>query len=370
MKFITEYRDHEMVQKYLHELHRVTTKPWKIMEICGGQTHSLVKNGILDLLPKAITMVHGPGCPVCVTPLGIIDEAILLALRKDVILCSFGDMLRVPGSDMSLLEAKAQGADVRIVYSPLEAVKLAKENPHREVVFFAVGFETTAPANALSVAQADKMGIRNYSILASHVLVPPAMEAILSDPETRIDAFLAAGHVCTIMGMNEYDPIVAKYQTPVVVTGFEPVDLLQGILMAVQQLEKGEARLENQYARVVTREGNRLAQQVVKDVFSISDRAWRGIGTIPLSGLEVKGDYSGYNARVKFNLAETAVKENPDCISGEIMKGLKKPHQCPMFGTRCKPEHPLGAPMVSSEGACAAYYQYAQREILSEEIIS
>lgn len=370
MKFISEYRDQELVRQYLQEIHRITTRPWTIMEICGGQTHSLVKNGILDMLPNAITMVHGPGCPVCVTPLGIIDEAILLALRQEVILCSFGDMLRVPGSAMSLLEAKARGADVRIVYSPLEAVRLAAEHPQREVVFFAVGFETTAPANALSVVQADKMGIRNYSILASHVLVPPAMEAILSDPETRIDAFLAAGHVCTIMGMNEYDPIVAKYQTPIVVTGFEPVDLLQGILMAVQQLERGEARLENQYARVVTREGNRLAQDVINQVFDVSDRAWRGIGTIPLSGLEVKGDYSGYNARAKFKLAETAVKENPDCISGEIMKGMKKPHQCPMFGTRCKPEHPLGAPMVSSEGACAAYYQYKQCTEEAEEFIS
>ncbi len=329
------------------------------MEICGGQTHSLVKNGILEMLPKEITMVHGPGCPVCVTPLGIIDEAIHLAEESHVILCSFGDMLRVPGSKKSLLEVKACGADVRIVYSPLEAVKMARENPTKEVVFFAVGFETTAPANALSVVQADKLGVKNYSILASHVLVPPAMEAILSDPETRIDAFLAAGHVCTIMGMEEYFPIVEKYNVPIVVTGFEPVDLLQGILMAVIQLEKGEAKLENQYARVVQREGNKLAQGTIAQVFKISNRTWRGIGEIPMSGYEVKENYAAFNARLKFKLNFAPVKENPECISGAIMKGLKKPVQCPNFGTKCNPEHPLGAPMVSSEGACAAYYHYA-----------
>ncbi len=368
MKFLSEYRDAALVQQYMGQLQKLVTSPWTIMEICGGQTHSLVKNGIIDMLPPEITMVHGPGCPVCVTPLGIIDEAILLASKPNVILCSFGDMLRVPGSTRSLLEAKASGGDVRIVYSPLEAVKLARENPDKEVVFFAVGFETTAPANALSLVQAEKEGITNYSILASHVLVPPAMEAILSDPESRIDAFLAAGHVCTIMGMNEYDPIVEKYRVPVVVTGFEPVDLLQGIVMAVQQLERGEARLENQYARVVTRTGNAMAQQVMKEVFDVSDRAWRGIGTIPQSGLEVSHRYAAYNARNKFNLVDTEVKENPDCISGAIMKGMKKPFECPMFGTRCKPEHPLGAPMVSSEGACAAYYHYSrmpqQEEVL------
>lgn len=360
MKFLTEYRDARLVRQYLDQLRKVVTRPWTIMEICGGQTHSLVRNGILDMLPKEITMVHGPGCPVCVTPLGIIDEAIQLAEKPNVILCSFGDMLRVPGSARSLLEVKAQGGDVRIVYSPLEAVKLAKENPEKEVVFFAVGFETTAPANALSLVHAEKEDIRNYSILASHVLVPPAMEAILSDPESRIDAFLAAGHVCTIMGTNEYDPIVEKYHVPVVVTGFEPVDLLQGILMAVQQLENDEALLENQYARVVTRAGNPQARRVMNEVFDVSDRAWRGIGTIPMSGLEVNSRFAAFNARTKFGLADTAVKENTDCISGAIMKGLKKPVQCPMFGSRCTPEHPLGAPMVSSEGACAAYYHYSR----------
>lgn len=359
MKYISEFRDGAAVQELVSAIRAVVTRPWTIMEICGGQTHSLVKNGILDMLPEQITMVHGPGCPVCVTPLGIIDEAIYLASEKQVILCSFGDMLRVPGSSKSLLEVKAHGGDVRIVYSPLEAVKLAKENPDREVVFFAVGFETTAPANALSVVQASKLGVTNYSILASHVLVPPAMEAILSDPETRIDAFLAAGHVCTIMGMNEYDPIVEKYQLPIVVTGFEPVDLLQGILMAVQQLEKGEAKLENQYARVVQREGNKLAQETIGEVFETSNRTWRGIGEIPMSGYEVKGNYAAYNARLKFKLNLPSVPENASCISGAIMKGLKKPVQCPNFGTTCNPEHPLGAPMVSSEGACAAYYHYA-----------
>jgi len=359
MKYLSEYRDPEMVQQYLEQIHQVTTRPWMIMEICGGQTHSLVKNGILDMLPDKITMVHGPGCPVCVTPVSIIDEAIWLSKQPNVIICSFGDMLRVPGSHKSLLEAKAEGADVRILYSPLEAVQLAKQNPDKEVVFFAVGFETTAPANALSIVHADKSGVTNYSILASHVLVPPAMEAILGDPENQIDAFLAAGHVCTIMGTEEYYPVVEKYKTPVVITGFEPVDLLQGILMAVQQLEKGEYKLENQYTRYVQREGNRMAIQTMEQVFEVSDRMWRGIGTIPQSGYEVNDRYKQYNARVKFRIDIPTALENPSCISGDIMKGLKKPFQCPNFGSHCKPEHPLGAPMVSSEGACAAYYHYS-----------
>ncbi len=358
MKYLSEFRDPGVVRQYLDELHRIVTRTWTIMEICGGQTHSLVKNGLLDMLPEQVTMVHGPGCPVCVTPLGIIDEAIYLAEKEGVVLCSFGDMLRVPGSEKSLLEAKAAGADVRILYSPLEAVKLAQTNPGREVVFFAVGFETTAPANALSVVQAAQLGVKNYSILASHVLVPPAMEAILSDPDTRIDAFLAAGHVCTIMGMEEYVPIVEKYQVPIIVTGFEPVDLLQGILMAVRQLEAGRYELENQYARVVQREGNELAKQAIWQVFEVADRNWRGIGTIPLSGYEVAGSYAGYDARRKFKLDLAPVEENKACIAGDILKGLKKPFECPNFGTNCTPEHPLGAPMVSSEGACAAYYQW------------
>ena len=329
------------------------------MEVCGGQTHSLVKNGIIDLLPQQINIVHGPGCPVCVTGVAVIDEALWLADQPNVILCSFGDMLRVPGTSKSLLEAKATGADVRILYSPLEAVELAKKNPGKEVVFFAVGFETTAPANALSIVHAHKQGVQNYSILASHVLVPPAMEAILDDKENKIDAFLAAGHVCTIMGMEEYDPIAEKYKTPIVVTGFEPVDLLQGIYMAVHQLEQGEHKVENQYTRYVQRKGNELAQDVMNDVFAVTDKAWRGIGTIPDSGFEVSEKYKNYNARVKFNINAGQAKEDDTCISGEIMKGLKKPLDCPNFGKACKPEHPIGAPMVSSEGACAAYYHYA-----------
>ena len=358
MKYLTEYRDPEQVAVLLKLIHTETIHHWTLMEICGGQTHSLVKNGLLDMLPQNITMVHGPGCPVCVTPVSVIDEAIWLASQPGVILCSFGDMLRVPGSRKSLLEVKAKGGEVRMVYSPLEAVELARQNPTKQVVFFAVGFETTAPANALSVVHAAKQNVNNYSILASHVLVPPAMEAILSDPENRIDAFLAAGHVCTIMGMNEYDPIAEKYRIPIVVTGFEPVDLLQGILMAVRQLEKGEYFVENQYARYVQRAGNLLAQETLQQVFDISDRMWRGLGNIPKSGFEVKEVYRQYNARQKFNINIPLAEENKDCISGDIMKGLKKPFECPNFGIKCKPEHPLGAPMVSSEGACAAYYQY------------
>lgn len=358
MKFLTEFRDPELVHEYVAELHKITTKSWTLMEICGGQTHSLVKNGLLDLLPGKITMVHGPGCPVCVTSVSVIDEAVWLAEQPNVILCSFGDMLRVPGSKKSLLEAKAIGADVRILYSPLEAVEIARKNPEKEVVFFAVGFETTAPANALSVMHAAQQGILNYSILASHVLVPPAMEAILSDEANTIDAFLAAGHVCTIMGMDEYYPVAEKYQIPIVVTGFEPVDLLQGILMAVRQLEKGQHLVENQYARSVQRAGNKTAQATIQKVFAVNDRVWRGIGSIPKSGYEVNEAYRAHNARIKFFIDIPFAEENKECISGDIMKGLKKPKQCPNFGTKCKPEHPLGAPMVSSEGACAAYYHY------------
>lgn len=359
MKYLSEYRDPVMAKRYLGEIHRVTTRPWTIMEICGGQTHSLVRNGIIDLLPSQITMVHGPGCPVCVTSVQVIDEAIYLAQQENVILCSFGDMIRVPGSGISLLEAKAKGADVRILYSPLEAVQLALQHPQKEVVFFAVGFETTAPANALSVIQADKLNVQNYSILASHVLVPPAMEALLSDAENKIDGFLAAGHVCTIMGIEEYYPVAAKYKVPIVVTGFEPLDLLQGILMTVMQLEHGEYKVENQYTRAVLREGNTRAKESMEEVFTVTDRAWRGIGTIPQSGLEVSHHYKKYNARLKFRLDLPQAEENKECISGDIMKGLKKPLQCPNFGNRCTPEHPLGAPMVSSEGSCAAYYQYS-----------
>jgi len=364
MKYLTEYRDAGVAEKYIQEIRRITTQPWTLMEICGGQTHSLVKNGILEMLPDLITMVHGPGCPVCVTSISVIDEAVYLAQLPNVILCSFGDMLRVPGSHKNLLEVKAEGGDVRILYSPLEAVTIAKENPTKEVVFFAVGFETTAPANALSVVHAAKMGVKNYSILASHVLVPPAMEAILSDEENVIDAFLAAGHVCAIMGTEEYYPIAEKYKIPIVITGFEPVDLLQGILMTVQQLEKGEYKVENQYARYVQREGNKLAQDTIHEVFTVSDRIWRGIGEILQSGYEVNEQYKKYNARLKFKIDLPVAAENKECISGDIMKGLKKPKDCPNFGTKCKPEHPLGAPLVSSEGSCAEYYQYANVDSL------
>lgn len=364
MKYLHEYRDAAVANRYLAELKQVVTRPWTIMEVCGGQTHSLVKNGILSLLPDKISMVHGPGCPVCVTPLHLIDKAVYLAEEKNVILCSYGDMLRVPGSKKSLLEAKAGGADVRILYSPLEAVKLAKENPDKEVVFFAVGFETTAPANALSVIHACRESVMNYSILTSHVLVPPAIEAIVNDETNIVQGFLAAGHVCTIMGMDEYYPIVEKYKLPIVVTGFEPVDLLQGILMVVKQLEKGEYKLENQYSRVVRPEGNLEARQVIENIFAITDREWRGIGNIPLSGYEVNKNYAAYDANRKFAINLDKADESKECIAGEILRGIKKPGQCPQFGKKCTPLNPLGAPMVSSEGACAAYYHFSNREEL------
>jgi len=359
MKYLSEYRDAQLVEHLLQQIAQTVTQPRTIMEICGGQTHGLVKNGIIDLLPPQITMVHGPGCPVCVTPASLIDDAIELAENRQVILCSFGDMLRVPGSGKSLLEAKAGGADVRMVYSPLDALQIAQQNPNREVVFFAVGFETTAPANALSVIQASRLKVSNYSILASQVLVPPAMEAILSDPQQHINAFLAAGHVCTIMGLDEYEPIARKYHVPIVVTGFEPVDLLQGILMAVKQLEKGTANVENQYARVVYAHGNAAARKVIDTVFEVSEREWRGIGAIDDSWYEVRKEFAAYNARVKFGLQYKKAPEQNECIAGAVLKGLKKPRECPNFGTRCRPENPMGAPMVSSEGACAAYYHYA-----------
>lgn len=360
MKFLTEYRDPEMVAQYLEQIKKNVTRPWTIMEVCGGQTHSLVKNGILNMLPEEVQMVHGPGCPVCVTPLNLIDKAVFLAEEKGVILCSFGDMLRVPGSAKSLLEAKAAGADVRILYSPLEAVKLARDNPGREIVFFAVGFETTAPANALSVLHAHRAGVPNYSILASHVLVPPAIEAVMNDEDSHIQGFLAAGHVCTIMGISEYYPLTEQYHIPIVVTGFEPVDLLQGILMTIRQLEKGEARVENQYSRVVRPEGNPEAQRVIRQVFRVNDREWRGIGSIPMSGYELRPEFERYDANLKFRVNIEKARESEECIAGLILKGIKKPHECPQFGKKCRPETPLGAPMVSSEGACAAYYHFHQ----------
>tara|TARA_R110001583_G_scaffold179638_2_gene336526 strand:+ start:26819 stop:27910 length:1092 start_codon:yes stop_codon:yes gene_type:complete len=358
MKYLSEYRNFEATKKILDEIHNITTREWNIMEICGGQTHGLVKNGILDLLPEKVRMIHGPGCPVCVTPLNLIDKAIEL-LEQGVIVCSFGDMIRVPGSKKSLLEAKAVGGDLRILYSPIEAVSIANKNPDKEVVFFAVGFETTAPANALSVLHAEKEGVSNYSILASHVLVPPAMEAILADELCTIDAFLGAGHVCTIMGVQEYYPLVSTYKIPIIVTGFEPLDLVQGIYMAVKQLEEGTCKLENQYARVVKEHGNKAAIDVIQQVFEIGNREWRGIGEIPNSGYIIKKAYKKYDAEVKFNIEHIKVPENSECIAGEILRGIKKPNQCDQFGKTCKPANPLGAPMVSSEGACAAYYHFS-----------
>ena len=359
MKHLSEYRDEELARRYLKEIKEAVSRPWKIMEVCGGQTHSLVKNGILNMLPEDITMVHGPGCPVCVTPLNLIDKAIYLAEEKGVVLCSFGDMLRVPGSEKSLLDAKAGGADIRILYSPLDAVNIAQQNPDKEIVFFAVGFETTAPANALSVLHAARLGLTNYSILASHVLVPPAIAAIMEDEACNIQGFLAAGHVCTIMGTLEYYPLVERFKVPIVVTGFEPIDLLQGILMTVRQLEKGEARVENQYARIVRDEGNIPAQESIFKVFEVTDRLWRGMEVIPKSGYEVKEKYAAFDAKRKFNVDLPEAKENEECIAGDIMKGIKKPLECSNFGTKCSPLTPLGAPMVSSEGACAAYYHFS-----------
>ncbi len=362
MKYLDEYRDARVAQRYARVISSLAKRPWTIMEICGGQTHAIIKFGVDELLPKSLTLVHGPGCPVCVTPLELIDKAIAIASRPDVIFCSFGDMLRVPGTQKDLLSVKASGGDVRIVYSPLDAVKLAKEHPQKQVVFFAVGFETTAPANAMSVVQAHQQGLKNYSILVSHVLVPPAMEAILSSPNCRVQGFLAAGHVCTVMGYTEYEPIAKKYRRPIVVTGFEPLDILQGIAMCVRQLEQGRAEVENQYARSVRREGNRPARQIIRDVFRVVPRKWRGVGEIPQSGLALSEKYAAYDAETRFDVATVRVAESSECISGLILQGLKKPRECPAFGTRCTPEHPLGATMVSSEGACAAYYRYRRQK--------
>lgn len=365
MKYLSEYRNLEATKSYLNLIEKAATKTWKIMEVCGGQTHGLVKNGIIDLLPSNVQMIHGPGCPVCVTPLNLIDKAIEL-LENGIIVCSFGDMIRVPGSKKSLLEAKANGGDLRILYSPLEAVNIAKNNPDKEVVFFAVGFETTAPANALSVLHAQKEGVKNYSILVSHVLVPPAMEAILDDEFCTINAFLGAGHVCAIMGYNEYIPLAEKYKIPIVITGFEPLDLVQGIFMAVNQLEKGMYQVENQYARVVRQEGNKAALEVIHKVFKIGNREWRGIGEIPNSGYVLTDEFKEYDAESKFGINNIKAPENVNCIAGDILKGIKKPHQCSQFGKTCNPSNPLGAPMVSSEGACAAYYHYSDNLISSK----
>jgi hydrogenase expression/formation protein HypD len=361
MRFIEEYRDADAAQRFADAIRKTVTRPWTVMEVCGGQTHAIMKFGIDELLPPQVTLLHGPGCPVCVTPVELIDKAVELASRPEVIFCSFGDMLRVPGTKGDLLSAKAAGGDVRMVYSPMDALQLALNNPDRQVVFFAVGFETTAPANAMAVYQAKRMGVKNFSILVSHVLVPPAIESILNAPNNRVQGFLAAGHVCTVMGYTEYEPIAKKYHVPIVVTGFEPVDILQGIYMCVKQLEEGRAEVENQYARSVRREGNRPAQELIREVFEVVPRKWRGIGEIPQSGLGLREPYREYDAERRFALATGSVEEASECISGLILQGAKKPTDCPAFGTRCTPEHPLGATMVSSEGACAAYFKYRRR---------
>ncbi len=363
MKYLDEYRNPDIARRMLEEIRNVTTKPWVIMEICGGQTHSIIKNGIDRLLPKEIELVHGPGCPVCVTPLEQIDKALEIAGRKDVIFTSFGDMLRVPGSDKDLFMVKSQGGDVRVVYSPLDAVKIAQDNPDKQVVFFAVGFETTAPNNAMSVWQAHQQGVKNFSILVSHVLVPPAMEALLSSSQNRVQGYLAAGHVCTIMGWEEYEPIAERFKVPIVVTGFEPLDILEGILMTVKQLEAGRAEVENQYTRVVRREGNRPAQDLVAKVFQVSNRKWRGIGEIPASGFSLRPKFALHDAEQVFNVGDLKVDEPSECISGIVLQGLKKPYECPAFGKQCTPENPLGATMVSTEGACSAYYAYSRHDL-------
>ncbi|HTQ31615.1 MAG TPA: hydrogenase formation protein HypD [Opitutaceae bacterium] len=361
MKFVDEYRAAAAVRSLASAIARATTRPWTLMEICGGQTHAIVKFGLDELLPRGVTLVHGPGCPVCVTPAELIDQAVALALRPGVMLCSFGDMLRVPGTGIDLLTAKARGGDVRIVYSPLDAVLLAKNNPGREVVFFAVGFETTAPANAMAVLRARREGLANFSLLVSHVLVPPAMHAILGSPDNCVQGFLAAGHVCAVMGTAEYGPIARAHRVPIVVTGFEPVDILEGTLRCIRQLEAGRAEVENAYARVVRPAGNEAARAIVEEVFTVVDRNWRGLGPIPQSGWNLGPAFTRYDAVEKFGLSVAAPGTADGCISGEIMRGAKKPLQCPAFGTRCTPEHPVGAPMVSSEGACAAYYRYRNR---------
>ncbi len=358
MKYLDEFRDPQLARRIVEQIHAVTTRPWVIMEICGGQTHSILRNGIDQLLPKGLELVHGPGCPVCVTPLELIDKAIAIASRPEVIFTSFGDMLRVPGSEKDLFQVKSEGGDVRTVYSPLEALQIARENPDKEVVFFAVGFETTAPGNAMAIAQAAREGITNFSELVSHVLVPPAMETLLSSPNNRVQGYLAAGHVCTVMGWEEYEPIAAKYKVPIVVTGFEPLDILEGILMVVTQLEEGRHEVENQYKRSVRREGNRPAQEVIKQVYEVTTRKWRGIGAIPASGLKIRDEYAAFDAERKFAVEQIQTKEPPECIAGEVLQGLKKPDECAAFGTVCTPQNPLGATMVSSEGACAAYYRY------------
>lgn len=358
MKFLDEYRDARIARTLAKEVAAQTTRDWVLMEICGGQTHTIMRYGLDEILPKQIELVHGPGCPVCVTPLETIDKAIALALRPDVILVSYGDMLRVPGSNSDLFRAKAEGAAVRVAYSPSEAVKIARGNPDKKVVFLAIGFETTAPANAMAAWLAKREGLKNLSLLVSHVLVPPAIRALLATPENRVQGFIAPGHVCTVMGYSEYEALVRDFNVPIVIGGFEPVDLLEAVLMLVKQLERGSARVENQYVRSVTYQGNVTAQEVVREVFEIADQKWRGIGMIPNSGLRLSDAYADYDANRIFDLDLISADEPAECISAQVLQGLRKPTDCPAFAIRCTPENPLGAPMVSSEGACAAYYHY------------
>jgi hydrogenase expression/formation protein HypD len=373
MKYLTEFRDGEIARGLAREIAQITTRRWKIMEVCGGQTHSIIKNGIDQMLPSgpdaSVEMVHGPGCPVCVTPLELIDKALAIAAQPGVIFCSFGDMLRVPGTEGDLFQVKGRGGDVRIVYSPLDAVDLAVKHPDKQVVFFGVGFETTAPANAMSVHLAKRRGLKNFSVLVSHVLVPPAIEAILSAPENQVQAFLAAGHVCSVMGYWEYPPLAEKFGIPIVVTGFEPLDLLDGIRRAVVQLERGEHRVENAYERIVTFAGNREAQKLLAEVFEVTDRAWRGIGVIPKSGWRLNEAYRAFDAEERFQIAGIHTVESPLCHSGDVLRGTLKPADCPAFGKECSPRHPLGATMVSSEGACAAYFNYG-RFLSAQELAS
>jgi hydrogenase expression/formation protein HypD len=363
VKYLHEYRDADAAERCAQAVHRVTTRSWHIMEICGGQTHSIVRFGLDGMLPDQITLVHGPGCPVCVTPIEIIDKAIAIASRPEVIFCSFGDMLRVPGSEKDLLTVKSVGGDVRVVYSPMDAVTLARAHPDREVVFFAIGFETTAPANVMAVLQAERLGLENFSLLVSHVLVPPAIRAVLGSPENLVQGFLAAGHVCTVMGVEEYRPIVAEYKTPIVVTGFEPLDILQGIYMCVKQLEEGRADLEIQYSRVVRPEGNQSALGQIRKVLKTVARKWRGIGEIPDSGWALRDEYAQFDADRRFAVEAISADEPEHCIAGKVLQGHKKPNECSAFGIQCTPENPLGAPMVSAEGACAAYYRYRRQEM-------
>jgi hydrogenase expression/formation protein HypD len=368
VKYIDEFNDPDLAKRLLDDIRATVTQPWALMEVCGGQTHSIIRHGIDQLIPDQVEMIHGPGCPVCVTPLELIDKALEIASRPDVIFCSFGDMLRVPGSGRDLFRVKSEGGDVRVVYSPMDALRLAKDNPDREVVFFGIGFETTAPPNAMTVYQAKRMGLTNFSMLVSHVRVPPAIEAIMTSPTCRVQGFLAAGHVCSVMGTAEYPPLATRFGVPIVVTGFEPLDILEGIRRTVHQLERGEAYVDNAYARAVPENGNPAARALLEDVFTVTDRGWRGIGVIPASGWRLSEAYRDFDAEFRFAVSDIDTAESAVCRSGEVLQGLIKPHECAAFGTQCTPRNPLGATMVSSEGACAAYYLYRRLGPTTREV--